>query len=160
MTAGQLLLGVLLLTLQACDASKAERAAPPFVTDLPMHDLMAHVIDPAADIIWRSAGEVVTEAGTESLVPTNEAGWHEVEFGSATLIEAANLLMLPGRAADTQDWQEFALGLAAMGQRALAAAEAQDGQALFAAGADLYQVCVACHQQYDREADAAQPDSP
>ena len=150
-------LGASLSLLLACDRTPGSGTAPgdsaatPFVTDLPMHDLMAHVLDPAADIIWGSSGEIVTAAGTESLVPTDDDGWHQVEFGAATLIEAANLLMLPGRAPDTKDWQEFALGLATMGQRAMAAAEAQDGDALFAAGADLYQVCLACHQQYDRE---------
>lgn len=152
-TARCAVLGAVLPLLLACDRAPQNGAPTPFVTDLPMHDLMAHVLDPAADIIWRSAGEIVTEAGTESLVPTDDEGWHEVEFGAATLIEAANLLMLPDRAPDREDWQEFALGLASMGQRAMAAAEAQDGEALFAAGADLYQVCLACHQQYDREID-------
>jgi hypothetical protein len=42
-----------------------------------------------------------------------------------------------------------------MGERAITAAEAQDEEALFEVGGQLYNVCVACHQQYmlaDQEA--------
>ncbi|MEM1230799.1 MAG: hypothetical protein AAGI15_09700 [Pseudomonadota bacterium] len=146
------------LALSACDRPAPAQDTPPYVLTLAMHDLMARVIDPAADVIWASAGSVITEAGEASLAPTTDEGWQQVGHAAATLIESANLLLLPGRAEDQEDWAEFALGLASIAGRALEATESQDEDALFAAGADLYQVCLACHQQYDREiADATGP---
>ncbi len=135
-------------------------AAPPYHTDLEMHDLMALVLDPAADIIWGSAGAVITAEGERDLAPTTVAGWDRVRQGAASVIESANLLLLPTRAVDNADWREFSLGLVTMGNKAMAAAEAQDADALFQAGADLYQVCVACHQQYDRDIAEDQPGAP
>ncbi|MGI9323592.1 MAG: hypothetical protein ACR2PZ_00120 [Pseudomonadales bacterium] len=115
------------------------------------------VLDPAADVIWSSAGAVITAEGEQDLAPTTEEGWDHVRQGAASIIETANLLLLPGRAIDEGDWQEFSLGLVVMGNKAMVAAEAKDAAALFQAGADLYQVCVACHQQYDRDIAEDQP---
>lgn len=129
----------------------------PYQLELNMQELMAHVLDPAADIIWASAGSIVTAEGETDLAPTDDEGWLHVENGAAAVIESANLLLLPGRAEDDADWREFALGMASMGRKAMAAAEAKDADALFAAGADLYQVCLACHQQYDRDPAPGQP---
>lgn len=147
----------LALLLSGCSPAATPTAEVPYSLDLNMQELMAHVLDPAADIIWASAGSIVTAEGETNLAPTNAEGWLQVENGAAGVIESANLLLLPGRAVDNGDWREFSLGLAAMGKKAMAAAEAQDADALFAAGADLYQVCVACHQQYDRDPGDEQP---
>ena len=116
-----------------------------------MHDLMTLVIDPAADIIWSSAGAIITAEGEQDLAPTTQEGWDAVSAGAATLMESANLLLLPGRAQPEPDWTEYAQGMVTMGQKALSASRARDADALFAAGADLYQVCVACHQRYDTQ---------
>lgn len=145
------------LLLSGCSPATPPATEAPYSLDLDMQELMAHVLDPAADIIWASAGSIVTAEGETDLAPTDAEGWLQVENGAAAVIESANLLMLPGRAVDDGDWREFSLGLVAMGKKAMAAAEAQDADALFAAGADLYQVCVACHQQYDRDIGAEQP---
>jgi len=115
------------------------------------HDLMTYIIDPAADVIWSSAGAIVTEAGEQDLAPTSDEGWLNVQNHAAILIESANLLLLPQRAEDTLDWVEYSNGLAAMANKAFTAAGNQDADALFQAGADLYQVCLACHQQYARD---------
>ena len=112
------------------------------------HDLMNYVLDPAADVIWSSAGAIITEEGEQDLAPTTQEGWDAVVASSATLMESANLLMLPGRAQDQADWAEYSAALVTMGQKAFDAGVAQDADALFAAGADLYQVCLACHQRY------------
>ena len=45
-------------------------------------------------------------------------------------------------------WIEFSQGLITMGENAMAAANAQDEEALFKAGGEIYNVCVACHQIY------------
>ena len=121
--------------------------APPFHPLLDDHQMMNWVMDPAADVIWGSAGAVITLEGEQSLAPTDDEGWAEVRNAAAVVAESGNLLMLPGRSRG-DDWNEFARAIVVMGERAIAAAEAQDEPALFEVGGQLYNVCVACHQVY------------
>lgn len=153
-TSGKYTLSLLVgaLALSACEPSQTQAPSQPSYTlDFDNHDLMTYVLDPAADVLWSSAGSIVTLEGTQELAPTTEEGWLNVQNQAAVLIESANLLQLPGRAEDQEDWAEYSQGLATMARKAFAAAEAKDADALFAAGADLYQVCLACHQKYARE---------
>ena len=113
---------------------------------------MAWLLEPAADVIWDSAGQVITVAGVEDLAPTTEAGWDQVRNQAALVSELGNLLMMPHFAQGRPDWTEISRGLVRAGERVRRAAEARDGEALFEQGALLYQVCVSCHQIYWREA--------
>jgi mono/diheme cytochrome c family protein len=108
---------------------------------------MAWIVDPAADVIWDSAGTVITAQGSAELAPTTEEGWAVVLHAAATLTEAGNLLMMPGRVAG-DDWIVWAQQLVATGKLAIDAAEAQDADALFNAGGEIYQVCRGCHEQF------------
>ena len=134
------------MLLVACEPKQAETA---FIVSFDNYDLMHYVFDPAADVIWSSAGAIITEAGEQDLAPTTQEGWDAVTASAATLMESANLLLLPGRVQEGA-WNEYAQGLVTMGRKAYDASLAKDADALFAAGADLYQVCLACHQAYDR----------
>ena len=115
---------------------------------------MTWVLDPAADVIWGSAGFVITEAGTEDLAPATDAGWAQVRHAAAVVAASGRLLLLPeALPADAEErpaWLEFAGGMARIAQQAEQAAVDQDADALFAVGGRLYNVCVACHQVYDR----------
>lgn len=120
----------------------------PFQATSTVHDFMYWVLEPAADVIWDSAGYVITEAGEEDLQPTTQEGWDRVRNASTQVAEAGNLLMMPGYRADDADWVEYAQGIVAAGLKAREAAQAQDADALFAAGGQLYNVCRACHNAY------------
>ena len=132
-------------TLAACEAPPPPQ---PYVnvTDLP--EVMTWILDPAADVLWDSAGAIITEAGTEDLAPTTDEGWDHARNNAATVAEVGNLLMLPHLAKDRRDWIEIAQGLVRAGVAARDAATAHDADALFEAGANLYNVCVSCHQLY------------
>ena len=108
---------------------------------------MQWILDPAADVIWDSAGWIVTADGETDLAPTTEEGWEHVRNNAAVVAETGNLLMMPGRVGGP-DWVAYAQGLRVAGKVAMDAAEAHDAGALFDAGGQLYQVCRACHQQY------------
>lgn len=138
-----ILAGTCLLVACSPKASK-----PPYNLVLPVKEVMAHIVDPASQVFWRSSGDVVTEAGTQSLTPTTTEGWIAAENGAATVAEAGNLLMLPGRALDDGDWMKYSRQLTERALEARAAAEARDPVKMFQTGADLYQVCVACHGKY------------
>jgi len=112
------------------------------------HDVMTWVLDPAADHVWASAGQIITEAETVDLAPTTDEGWVAVRHSAAVVAEAGNLLMLPAHARDQEDWVEISRGLYQAGVLAEQAADAQDADALFEAGGIIYNVCVACHQLY------------
>ena len=113
-----------------------------------IHDLMAHLLDPAAEAIWDSAGFVITEEGEFSLKPKNQEEWDKVLYGAKVISESAFLLSRPEISKNRKDWIAVSGLLKVVGDKAFEAAERQDVEELFKVGADLYQVCVACHQTY------------
>jgi hypothetical protein len=123
-------------------------ADTPFEITLDMHDLMEWVLDPAADAIWESAGSVTTADGTVDLAPTDDEGWERLRHAGAVVAESANLLMIPGRARDDDEWIAMSRALIEIGHRASRAAQARDADAMFEIGGDLYEACLACHQRY------------
>ena len=147
-------LGLGLLALGACEPTETSVPAQP-VGDL--HDTMTWFLDPAADVIWNSAGFVLTAEGETPLAPTTDEGWARVRHSAVVVAEGGNLLllphMLPAAAEDigTEAWVEFSKGMTRIGMEAMAAVDAQDADELFKVGGHLYNVCLACHQVYARE---------
>ena len=122
---------------------------PPFDTTISVKDLMAHVIDPTADVVWESVGTIYTKEGTFEKAPQTDEEWAAVKAGAMTLVEAGNLLMLPSRSGGNDDWIKHAQAVIAQSKIAIKATEAHDKEALFNAGADIYDACVNCHKQFD-----------
>ena len=60
-------------------------------------DLMDGIIDPAADVLWDSVAYIATPKGVEDRQPRTDDEWKTVRNSAITLIEAANLLSMPGR---------------------------------------------------------------
>ena len=142
--------------LAACSDSSDEGGAQVsaeanFDTTLTMRELMLHVLEPAADGLWSTAGWVEDRDGYRELYPTTDEGWEHVVASAAMVAESGNLLTLPGRALDNDAWMIYAEGLTQAGFRAMAAASTRNKEDLFQAGADIYSVCSACHQAYDPE---------
>tara|TARA_B100000700_G_scaffold287010_1_gene342364 strand:+ start:824 stop:1252 length:429 start_codon:yes stop_codon:yes gene_type:complete len=113
-----------------------------------MHDLMAHLLTPASEAIWESSGYVITEEGEFSLEPKNQEEWERVLYGAKVITESAYLLNIPSRSKNRKEWVIFAGLLEDVGEKAFEAAENKDAESLFEIGAELYQVCVSCHQVY------------
>ena len=144
-------------TLLACAPQEAPETTMeiPFNTSLGIAEIMASVIDPSADVLWANAGWIESTAGYEELYPTSDEGWHQVRATAAMVAETGNLLMLPGRAVDNEAWQVYSQGMVDAGLMALKAAEEQNKEDFFQAGAQLYSVCTACHQAYNPDIIAA-----
>jgi hypothetical protein len=119
----------------------------PFKPVIDVHHTMEWITYPAAEVIWDSAGTIIDKDGEHDLSPTTEAGWEEVARNAAILAESGNLLMLPGRAAG-DDWVAYSAQMVTAAAKALDAAEARDAIALFDAGGEVYQACLACHETY------------
>jgi len=109
---------------------------------------MASVLEPAADVYWDAVGSVEDSTGVTALYPRTPQAWDAVRNSAVVVAESGNLLMMPPRARDQAEWMTLSLGMIKAGQRAIKAAEARDTSAVFSAGADLYDTCVACHARY------------
>jgi hypothetical protein len=139
------------LLLAACNPEPPALVTP-YQPVNDVHHVMELILDPATDVIWGSAGTIISEEGRRELAPTTDEGWHKVEQAAAVVTESGNLLMMPGRSGG-EDWNEYSSGLIEAGKLAMKAAQDQDSDALFDAGGRLYQVCLACHNQYWVEVD-------
>lgn len=140
--------------LASCSAPEetgtaAGDAATNYDTTLSVKEVMAYVLEPASDILWDSGGWVLDASGYEELYPTTADGWNYVKAQAAVVVESGNILALPGRAMDNDAWMIYAKGLSEAGLLAMRAAETQNEEDFFQAGAQIYSVCTACHQAYN-----------
>jgi cytochrome c553 len=101
-------------------------------------ELMDNLIYPTSDAIFY----VATRA------PKNDVEWNELQAKTLILAEAANLLMMPGRARDQDGWMRDAKLLQDAGTAAFRAAKAKDLAKLSAMNDQMYAACVACHNDY------------
>ena len=146
------LVAVALSMLAACNSAEppppAATTAPPYLVVTDLKQLMAWVIEPNAQIVWKSVGTIITEAGTEEIAPKTDADWEAIRNSAATVAEAGNLLMMEGRARNQDDWMKKARALIDNANIVLQAIDAKDAPAVFTAGSDLYISCSECHQTY------------
>ena len=75
-----------------------------------VQQLMAHIVDPAADIVWDAVGTVISVEGEDHWEPETDEEWAVVLNGAMTITEAANLLMIGERARDQETWMRMAQG--------------------------------------------------
>lgn len=151
-TGQSLLISLGLVLLTGCSSPEEDSVATAsgaYNTELDMTEIMSLVLEPASDILWSSGGWVLDASGYEELYPTTDDGWAYVRSQAAIVVESGNMLALPGRAEDNDAWIIYSQGLSEAGVLAMEAAAAQDKEAFFQAGAQLYSVCTACHQAYN-----------
>jgi hypothetical protein len=133
-----------------CNRTPPPPAAPPlpFRPVADVKQLMASVIEPAADAYWDAVGSVVDKNGVVEIAPQTDEQWKAVRDSAYVFTEGGNLLMMSGRAKDSGDWIRLSQALVEVGQRAIKAAESKDTKAVFDVGAEVYDACVACHSKY------------
>ena len=140
---------VLTASLAACEkTTPPPQAQAPFTVAATTKDLMANVVEPAANVYWEAVGTIDDKNGTVERAPKTQAEWDAVRNAAIVVAESGNLLMIEGRAANRDEWMALSRALVEVGKRARAAAEARDRKAVFDVGADVYQACVNCHTQY------------
>ncbi len=126
-------------------------------------------VDPAADALWDSVMTTMTLQGEIDKRPHTQAEWDAVRRHAIILLEATNLLAIPGRRAAPANGQppapgelsaaevqklidakpqlfaEFAQVLRRAGLQALAAIDAKDADKLSDVGGTIDEACEACH---------------
>ena len=92
-----------------CAASEPEES--PYRLTASVRELMEASVDPPARAIWASVSTTYTLTGTENKAPDTDEEWEAVEHSALALAEAANLLLIPGRAREQGDWLKHAHAL-------------------------------------------------
>jgi len=133
-----------------------------------LRELMDAMVDPAADGLWDAVAVTATAAGVDRREPRTPEEWAAVRRHALTLIEAMNLVILPGRHAAPADsrpglgelppekiellieqqrplFTGFANSVRATAREALEAIDRKDVDALLKAGGDIDAACEACH---------------
>jgi hypothetical protein len=159
---------------QPTQAAQQAQATGEYRLTATIQELMG-IIDPCADVLWHSVAYIATTKGVQDRQPRTDEEWKAVRNSAITLIEAANLLSMPGRRvaathgpADTppgrgelshaeiqqridsthDSFTQFARNLQDAGLKALSAIEAKDAQGLMDAGGTIDEACEACHITY------------
>ncbi|HKU14760.1 MAG TPA: hypothetical protein VJQ52_10225 [Steroidobacteraceae bacterium] len=157
-------------------AAANQPAAPsPLKPIAGVQDVMADMIDPAADFLWASVSTTLEGNKTVEKQPRTDEEWSAVRRQAIILTEGANLIMMDGRhivkegarledhgtpgnltaeesekaiAANRAAYISFAQALRDVGAQMLAAADARNPQGLIDAGDTLDQVCESCHLEF------------
>lgn len=134
----------MLLLLTACSSEVEVKTETPPTT--------AHVMDPllndASEVFWDSAGFIDTYEGTTDLTPTTEEGWQKVLDAADEITRLSEVLQEERHSLNRDAWNVLSASLVDAADRGRVAVANKDGAELFEAGAQLYQVCVACHQTF------------
>ncbi|MEQ1728479.1 MAG: hypothetical protein ABL982_08855 [Vicinamibacterales bacterium] len=138
-----------------------------------VREVMNSIIDPSSDALWDSVEIVATVEGTVHKMPKTDEEWAVLRRSAVTLVEAGNLLLIPGRlvarpgeqAGDPRSdlnpeeietkrrqvpgaWARRARGLQDSATESLKAIDAKDVTALLNAGETLDAACESCHREY------------
>ena len=119
-------------------AQPVEEPVPSYRPVGTMSELMAKIVHPTSDAIFYIAVQT----------PPDQEGWNTLQGQALMLAESANILMMPSRARDRDQWMRDSKLLLDAGEAAFEAAKKQDVSALEALNDQLYQSCVQCHKNY------------
>jgi hypothetical protein len=158
----------------ACGGREApQESTAAFRPTATIKDIMTSIIDPESDVLWNAVATVVSATGTEERRPSTEEEWTALRRSAIQLVEATNLLLVPGRqvarpgeksenpkveleppaiqrliADDPAGWAKLVGNLHAAAAPALKAIDERNADDLFVAGGHLEDACEACHQRY------------
>jgi cytochrome c556 len=166
---------VLLALCSACSSQQPQAQQPQaeYRTTATVKDIMDSMVDPGADNIWDSVETVVSAKGVEEKAPHTDEEWKEVRRHAIMLMEATNLLQIPGRHVakpgekaedpkvelapeqiedminkDRAAWIKYAHALHDATMEAFKAIEEKDAAKLLDVGNGIDEACEKCHLQY------------
>ena len=94
-------------------------AQPPFRPVADVKQLMASVVEPAAEVYWDAVGSIADKKGVVEIAPKTDEEWIAVRNSAYVVAEAGNLLMMSSRARDNGEWMKLSEALVDVGQRAI-----------------------------------------
>jgi hypothetical protein len=152
-------------------AQTPARPAPRQQVDANLAQLMKGILFPNSNVVFFAQSEnpaAVPPAkdpstATDPLADTY-GKWAAVENSSLALVEAANLLTIPGRKCSNglpvpignADWPKFVQGLRDAGMKAYKAAQSKDMDKILDASDAMTTACANCHERYREKATLAE----
>ena len=70
-----------------------------YIPQFSIEEIMESIVMPAAQAVWDAVAVNVTEKGIIETKPQTEEDWEKLRWQAVTLVEATNLLIVPGRRA-------------------------------------------------------------
>jgi hypothetical protein len=137
--------GIWFVLAGARGAASGPPAVPPVATVL---EIMDGIVSPAAGVVYGSVSTVVTREGTQETRPKDDREWKRVAGNAASLIEAAQLLQVEGRAREGEDWAAISKAMGDAAAEVRAAAEKKDADGILAGGERLNNSCDNCHRKF------------
>lgn len=149
------------------------KPAPEDTSKLTIKDIMDSRVDPAGDFLFESVVDIADAKGVHHKAPRTARQWAEVRRQIQVLIDAHDLLIVPGRRAsrpeersrnpavenqpeqierlmraEHADFVVRAGRLRDAAKVAMKAAQAKDPKALFVAVSGIDKACESCHLHY------------
>ena len=173
----------LLTVLSACSSapsttakpstSAASSGEPEYRLTATIKDLMDAEVDYNADWLWDAVSTETSAQGVIDRRPQTDDDWKDARYHAIALLEATNLLQMPGRAvakpgeksenpgveegpeeikalmdADRASWVKYTRGLYDATKLMLDAIEKKDADQMLDLGDQLDQACENCHKYY------------
>ena len=171
------IVGVLFIAVSSCTAQQPPPQPQAPQTDLQatatVKDIMDAFVDPGSDVLWDAVETTVSAKGIEEKAPHTDEEWKNVRNHAIMLLEATNLLQIPGRHVakagekaedpkvelapdqiedminkDRAKWIGFATKLHDATMESFKAIEAKDAEKLLDTGDGIDNACENCHLQY------------
>jgi hypothetical protein len=153
--------------------STASSGGPEYRPTATIKDLMDAEVDYNADWLWDAVSTEESAQGVVDRRPKTDDDWKEARNHAIALLEASNLLQMPGRAvakpgeksenpgieegpeeikalmdADRASWVNYAHGLYDSTKLLLDAIDKKDADQMLDLGDQLDQACEKCHMHY------------
>jgi cytochrome c556 len=164
----------LLLALGACaQSAQTPEPQPEYRLTATVREIMDSMVDPGADFIWGAVETVVSAKGIQDKRPQNDEEWKEVRKHAIMLVEATNLLQMPGRQVakpgekaddpaveldpaqieeminkDRASWNKYLQALHDATMDSFKAIEAKDAEGLLNTSDRIDTACENCHKHY------------
>ena len=113
-------------------------------------EIMARMVDPAANFIWRSVSITVTTEGIEEKVPQSEHEWNEIRQAADRLAEGGRLLKTDPQRQDDKEWLKWSQAIIDSAALTREAVQSKNADGILEAGDAIYNTCVGCHGGYWR----------
>jgi hypothetical protein len=170
---GASLLVTVTLAAQQPAGKAPQTAQPTYKPTATIQEIMQMIVSPASKTVFDAVKSEVTEKGVVEKAPKDDKEWGEVRAQAMLMVEASNLLLMPGRrvgdessssstekkddfeltpkqveavlAKNRTAWNRFARAFNVAAGTALKAATAKNAEALSASGEAVDNACENCH---------------
>jgi hypothetical protein len=169
---------IVMIVASGCKKEEPSKT-PEYLVTSSIREIMGSMVMPGANDLWNAVSSSVTAKGVEEKAPKTEQEWNDIRGKAITLMEASDLILIPGRhvappgainkepsvnlapdviermiAEEPAAWTMFAHAMHDSVMPALKAIDAKNPMALSDAGAAIDQACENCHLKFFYPKDA------